>query len=438
MRGGRSDARTVARRIGLASILLRTGLTVRLSALQCPDGSPPPCRAAAPRAVPAPPPNSVAVLYFDNLSRDTADAYLADGLTEELIVRLGQIGRLAVKSRSAAQRFRGRRADDPAALGRVLGVAYLVNGSVRRAGTRLRVTVNLVRASSGLQLWGEQYDRENADVLAIEEDVARAVATAIAGRLLPGERASLAARPTREPTAYDHFLRGNYALAQRNPRALARAIAEYEAAARLDPGFAAALARTAYAYGLYLDWAWEYPGVPAESVLARGFGAADRALREDSTASDAWMAIGYLRTFRHPRTFENAKAAFERAIALDPRNAEAHHQFGSILRWLGEDAAAAETFARARPRPRTGHHALRDWPPPLERAAIRRGATVVRQRAGDRSGSLLCVLQSGVGPAPTRRRGGRPNRCGSLASARAAHRAIPGGGNARASGRHDR
>ncbi len=313
---------------------------------QCPDGSPPPCRAQPARAAPAL--NSVAVLYFDNLSADTGDAYLADGLTEAIIVRLSQVERLAVKSRNAVQRFRGRSADDPTTLGRALGISYLVNGSVRRAGTRVRLTVNLVRASSGLQLWGEQYDRESADVLAIEEDVARAVATAIAGRLLPGERASLAARPTRDPQAYDHFLRGNYALAQRNPRALTRAISEYEAAARLDPAFAVALARIAYAYGLYLDWAWEYPGLPAESVFARGRAAAERALREDSTASDAWMAIGYLRTFRDPRTFENAQAAFERAIALDPRNAEAHHQYASILRWLGEDAAAAAAFARAR------------------------------------------------------------------------------------------
>src|SRR6058998_3811538 len=174
-----------------------------LSALtaQCPDGSAPPCRAARVDAgrKPGVVPNSVAVLYFDNLSRDTADAYLADGLTEDIIVRLGQIERLAVKSRNAVKRFRERAAEDPAVLGRSLGVAYLVSGSVRRAGARLRVTVQLVRAADGLQVWGDVFDRSSGELLSIGEENARAVAAAVAGRLLPAERSRLASQPTRQP-----------------------------------------------------------------------------------------------------------------------------------------------------------------------------------------------------------------------------------------------
>src|SRR5439155_25537792 len=145
-----------------------------------PDGSTPPCHGATRPAAPAS--NSVAVLYFDNLSRDTADAYLADGLTEDIIVRLGQIERLAVKSRNAVKRFRERAAEDPAVLGRSLGVAYLVSGSVRRAGARLRVTVQLVRAADGLQVWGDVFDRSSGELLSIGEENARAVAAAVAGR----------------------------------------------------------------------------------------------------------------------------------------------------------------------------------------------------------------------------------------------------------------
>jgi len=229
--------------------------------------------------------NTVAVLYLDNLSRDTADAYLADGLTEEITARLGLVECLTVKSRNAVRRFRGSVAGEPVVVGRALRVAHLVSGSLRRSGDHLRVTVELVRAASGLRIWGAQYDRTDADLLVIEEDIARAVATAVAGRLLPRERASLAVRPTGNREAYGHFLHGNYYLAQRTPRAIALAIEEYQAAA---------LARAAYGYALYLDWGWTYPGVPPETLNARGLAAADRVLAVDSAATDAWMARAYL------------------------------------------------------------------------------------------------------------------------------------------------
>ena len=291
--------------------------------------------------------NGVAVLYYDNLSRDTADAYLADGLTEELISRLGQVARLTVKSRNAVRRFRGRLADDPSAVGRALGVVHLVSGSVRHAGARLRVTVELVNAATGDRMWGQQYDRAVADLLGIQEDIAVTIATAIGGRLLPAERSSLTQRPTRDPGAYDHFVKGNYFLGQRTAPAVGRAIDEYRAALQLDPSFTEALARVAYSYALFLDWGWRYPNASPESLLARGFAAADSALRQDSTSSDAWMARAYVLAMSGTRTTAPAIAAFERAIALDPRNAEAYHQYGWVLMGLERDSASAEANLRA-------------------------------------------------------------------------------------------
>jgi len=291
--------------------------------------------------------NGVAVLYFDNLSRDTADAYLADGLTEELISRLGQVARLTVKSRNAVRHFRGRLADDPSAVGRALGVVHLVSGSVRHAGARLRVTVELVNAATGDRMWGQQYDRAEADLLGIQEDIAVTIATAIGGRLLPAERSSLTQRPTRDPGAYDHFVKGNYFLGQRTAPAVGRAIDEYRAALQLDPSFTEALARVAYSYALFLDWGWRYPNASPESLLARGFAAADSALRQDSTSSDAWMARAYVLAMSGTRTTAPAIAAFERAIALDPRNAEAYHQYGWVLMGLERDSASAEANLRA-------------------------------------------------------------------------------------------
>ncbi|MEK6768757.1 MAG: hypothetical protein AABY85_07200 [Gemmatimonadota bacterium] len=311
---------------------------------QCPDGTPPPCAGARPAP---PPPPSVAVLYFDNLSRDTADAYLADGLTEELIARLTQIARLSVKSRNAVRRYRGAAADDPGAMGRALGASYLVSGSVRSAGGALRVTVTLMRAATGVGVWAEQYDRSRGDLLALEEDIAREVATRIAGRLLPDERVVLGARPTRNAEAYDRFLRGNFHLAQRNPRAVARAVQEYEAAVRLDPGYLQALARIPYTYALFLSWGWDYPGTSRESLLARGIALADGALRRDSASSDAWMSKAFLLSERYPRTLEGTGDAFQRAITLNPRNAEAYHQYGWTRWLLGDDSGAVDAYRHA-------------------------------------------------------------------------------------------
>jgi len=330
--------------------VLRAYPPVRLSALQCPDGSTPPCRGARahPGRKPGVTPTSIAVLYFDNLSRDTSDAYLADGLTEEIIARLGQLERLAVKSRAAVQRFR-RSGTDPLAAARALRVARLVTGSVRRAGNRLRVTVELVRASDGEHVWGDLYDRRDADLLAVEEDVTRAVAAAIGGRLLPAERATLAARPTASPDAYDHFLRGNHFLTARTGGSIARAIDEYEAATRLDPQFADAFARTAFGYGLFLEWSWPSPATPPESLLARAVAAADRALTLRPASSDAWVARGQIlsvrdESFRSPLREDAILGAFERATAFDPRSAEAFHQYGGRLLFRGKDSAAVAAF----------------------------------------------------------------------------------------------
>jgi TolB-like protein/Tfp pilus assembly protein PilF len=336
----------MTRSLLLAAAVL-TCLTAPLRA-QCPDGTPPPCGPRPRLAVaPAPGANSLAVLYFENRSRDTADAYLADGITDAIGTRLGQVARLTVKSQAAVRRFRGAAAEDPAVVARALGVTNLVSGSVQRVGRRLRITVELVRATTGDRQWGEQYDRSDADLLAVQEEIAGAVATAIAGRLLPQERAALAAQPTRNAEAYDHYLRGNYQLAQRTPRGAARAIEEYGAAVRLDPRFVAARARIGFAYSIAVSWGWEIPGVPAESLIAYGGAAAEAAVRLDSTSAEAWLALAGIDQERDARTYRSTLAAAERAVALDPRNAEAHHIYGVALSRTGRDSEAVREELRA-------------------------------------------------------------------------------------------
>ena len=327
----------------IAGLLLTALPAYRLTA-QCPDGSPPPCGSRARAAVA--PATSVAVLYFDNLSRDTTDTYLADGLTDELITRLGQLERIQVKSRNAVRRFRGDAAEDPAAVGRALNVAHLVSGSVRRNGERVRVTVELTRAATGAHLWGDVIERSSADLMSVESDVASAIATAVAGRLAPAEREALAARPTTSGAAYDRVLRGDFFLARRTGADATRALAEYEAARQLDPRFTRAWARIALARYLFLDWDWPAP-VTRDSMLALGSLAADRALALDSNSADAWTARGLLLTVRNAATMDGVIDAMERAMRLDPRNPDVLHQAASVYMVNGRDAQALAAFRRA-------------------------------------------------------------------------------------------
>jgi TolB-like protein/Tfp pilus assembly protein PilF len=292
------------------------------------------------------------VLYFESLSRDTSDAYIADGLTEEITSRLGQVGRLVVTSRTSVRRMRATAATmSPSELGRALNVSYLVNGTVRRVGPRLRVTVELLRASTGVQSWSSQYDRTTEDLLGIQDEIAVAVAAGITGQLLPAERARLQARPTTNPAAYDLYLRGSHAFTRVSGEGLQEAIASFEAALRLDPGFTGARARMAYAYGFAVNWDFPIAGVPSDSLIARGQVAADRALREDSSSADAWTGRGWLEFFRDPPDYRAALAALQRAVLLDSGNGLAHNNYGTVLRRLGDYDAAEPEIRRSASEP---------------------------------------------------------------------------------------
>jgi TolB-like protein len=292
----------------------------------------------------------VAVLYLDNLSPDTADAFLADGLTEEIASRLGDVGRLSVKqvSREGIRRLRETAPDYRVAAGHAFAVRFLVEGSLRRGGSRVRVDVRLVNAATGFRVWGETYDRATSNLLDLQEEIAHEVATSIAGHLAPGERTALARRPTANPDAYEHFLRGNYYLARRSLDALVRAIEEYETARSLDPTFARATGRAALAYELLYEYKpITLAGLPQDSLRDRGIALANRALEQDSTMSDAWVAAAYAASYLHPRSFDGVLPALRRAMALEPHNSEVFHQYAFFLRELGQDSAARAACLRS-------------------------------------------------------------------------------------------
>lgn len=290
---------------------------------------------------------TVAVLPLANLSADSLDSYLAVGLAEELAARLGQLDRLRVLSPIAAEGLSQGRGDDAWAAGRALGVDYLVEGSVRRSGDDVRVSVRLTGTGDGMQLWSESYDLGIDRLLEVESRLASEVVRAVRQRLTPEDRELLARGPTTDPAAFDHYLRGNHELARRTPGSVMRGIEQYRVAARLDSSFAAARAREAYAYSVILDWGWAPPGTKPDEMLARALSVADEAIRLDPASADAWLARAYLLVIRDPIRAAGALPAFERAIALGPRSAEAFHQYGQTLMMLGRYDEAEAAYRNA-------------------------------------------------------------------------------------------
>lgn len=310
----------------LPAAALACAALVRPAPAQCPDGTPPPCRSAA--RTNAPPGNSIAVLTFDNLSRDTGQIYLAEGLANDISAQLGQIERLTVTSRTMVRRLPNVAAMTPQAMGRALAAAYLVSGGVQGGANRVHVSVELLRAATGQAVWSRQFDRTTADLLAIQQEIAASVASGVAGRLLPQERAALAERSSGNGAAYDHLLRGDFLLRQRTQESAERGLTEYEAAVRLDPGSARARASLGNVLALCADWDWRCRGLGVDSLRALGREAVDSALARDSLSAEAYAArAGIENDLDHARGLEDV----ERAIALQPRNADFHHQRGWIL-----------------------------------------------------------------------------------------------------------
>jgi TolB-like protein len=292
----------------------------------------------------------VAVLTFENTTRDTAAQYLAEGLADQITTRLGGVARLTTISRTAVRRLRNPEQLSIQQLGRTLNAVYLVNGSLRAAGGRVRVNVETLRAATGELVWSAAFDRASDDLIGIEEAIATEVAAGVAGRLSPRERRDLGSRVTANSRAYEQFVRGNVLLARRTPASIQGAIAAYRAATAADSGFADAYGRLAYAYALcgWGDWCGD-----VRSFLALSQPASSRALRLNSRSSDAWMGRGLMLAVwsQVPRVDRDdslpaSLAAFRRAVELNPRNDEAWHQYGYTLS-LVSDSASLDALRRA-------------------------------------------------------------------------------------------
>jgi TolB-like protein/Tfp pilus assembly protein PilF len=272
------------------------------------------------RAMPA----SVAVLPFRNMSTDADNAFFSDGITEDLIDALARIEGLRVASRASTFRFR----DSGEALKEVaaaLGVAAVVEGSVRRAGAKLRVTTRLVDAASGFQLWSDKYDREMADVFEIQDEIVGALVAALAPALL-GDAKSVVRRPTDNLDAYEFYLKGRHYWHQRSPSTLRLAIQSFEQAIALDPEYALAYAGLADSWALYRPYGW----LPVNACRPQAERAVERAmaLGPDLAEVQFAQALHILYFHRHWRA---AEPHFARAAELNPRWSLARAFYGVFL-----------------------------------------------------------------------------------------------------------
>jgi serine/threonine-protein kinase len=288
---------------------------------------------------------SLAVLYLDDLSRDTADRYLVDGLTEDVAASLGHVGRLSVKAPSAVRREQEAHPGNVSEIGQALGVRYVLEGSFRRTSTGIRVSARLVEHASETQIWGNTYDATADNLLDLPARVAKDVGSALTGGLEAGEAEAAGRRPTRSPAAWDAYLRGNFYLAQRTREAAEAAHREYERAVRLDPSFVAALARDAHMYVQQADYEWLPESASKNDLIDRALEMIDAVLAADSGSAEAWTARAYAFSEVVPPRWRGAREAAERAVALDPRSVEAQNRLGWVLLDMDDTHGAAD-FAR--------------------------------------------------------------------------------------------
>jgi TolB-like protein/DNA-binding winged helix-turn-helix (wHTH) protein/Tfp pilus assembly protein PilF len=279
------------------------------------------------------------VLPFANLG---AEEYFADGLTDELITQLGRLqpARLGVIARTSAMQYRGTRKTVPQ-IAAELGVDYIVEGSVRQEGSRVRISAKLIQAADQAQLWAAAYERDSSEALAIQSQVARRVAGSLALELLPGSATAWRAI-TANPQAHDAYLRGLHRLAKRSEPDFRAALDYFQRAAREDPGFALAHVGVADTYSLL----GEYYLMPPKSAFPLAKEAAQRALALDDTLAEAHTSLAFVLA-KYEWDWRAAETRFQRALELNPGYATAHQWYAELLSATGRHEEALAAVRRA-------------------------------------------------------------------------------------------
>jgi serine/threonine-protein kinase len=285
--------------------------------------------------------DSVAVLPFEDAGGETGQEYLADGITERLIDTLSQLPKLRVMARSTVFRFKGR-GDDPLAAGRALDVRAVLTGRLQRTGDVLRVQSELVDVATGFRLWGAAVERPAADLLEVEDVIAREICAHLKFKLTPPEKKRVARRHTKDADAYEAYLKGRYFWNKWTPDGMHAAIRLYESAIERDPGYALAWCGIADAWGVLGN----IKAVPPAEAFPRAKSAALRALELDPKLAEAHASLGFLRRF-FDWEWSSAEREFKSAVRLNPGYATGRRWYGQFLSGMGrhEEAIAEVRLA---------------------------------------------------------------------------------------------
>jgi adenylate cyclase len=266
----------------------------------------------------------LAVLPFVNLSTDPGDAFFADGVAEEIISAVSGISGLSVISRTSVMGYKGT-TKKVKEIGKELEVGSILEGSFRKAGNMVRITVQLVEVEGDKHLWAQNYDRELKDVFAVQTDIAKQVAEALAVKILPVDQTHLDKTPTKSAEAHSSYLKGRYHWNKRSEENLSMAVTEYQDAIKVDPGYALAYSGLADCY-LVMG---SYGFMPQQEALERSNEYALKAVRADDSSAEAHTSLGMsLGSSFH---LAEAEKEFRRAIQLNPNYSTAHHWYGLCL-----------------------------------------------------------------------------------------------------------
>ena len=282
---------------------------------------------------------SIAVLPFVNMSSDQENEYFSDGLSEELLNALAKVEDMKVAGRTSSFKFKGQN-EDLKKIGEQLGVSHILEGSVRKAGNRVRITAQLIKVNDGYHMWSDTYDRELKDIFAIQEEISRKVLNELKVRLLPEEDQTLADIPTQDIEAYQAYLKANQLVVNRNYDEIEAAIELYKSAIRLDPGFAAAHANLALAYNSQAY----YGNIPFDEMQNNIKSYTDQALLLNDQSAPAYAALGnyYLNESKPDLALEMLLKSNE----LNPNFIDNYNWIGNVYEDLGKIEEQMEWFRK--------------------------------------------------------------------------------------------
>src|SRR5437016_5406800 len=283
---------------------------------------------------------SIAVLPLLNESGDPKDEYFSDGLSEELIAALAQIRELKVIGRSSSFRFKERK-EESKTIGEKLGVATLLEGTVRKQGDRVRIVAELINAADGIELWTRTFDRELKDIFAVQQEIAAAVASSLKTTLLGSEQGSSANPATKNTEAHNAYLQGHYYFQRRNLEDYRKAVSHYDEAIRLDPDYALAYAERSEAWTMIGDLSGQ-----GKTAWPKAREDAEKAVAIAPALAEAHAALGWVRCFVEWK-FADGLSELKRAKELSPANPTANDLLARIVVYLGRPAEAEKQARQA-------------------------------------------------------------------------------------------